>query len=68
MQLEWVNHAAFVIHTGSTHLITDPWIEGTAFNNGWRLMSPTKFHYEDFSRITLSGFLTNILTTTSRPI
>lgn len=52
MQLEWVNHASFVIHTGSTHLITDPWIEGTAFNNGWRLMSPTKFRYEDFSRIT----------------
>jgi len=52
MELEWVNHAGLVVHTGSLHLITDPWIEGPAFNSGWKLLSPTKFWYPDFERIT----------------
>lgn len=30
----------------------DPWIEGTAFNNGWRLLSPTTFSYDDFANVT----------------
>jgi UDP-MurNAc hydroxylase len=52
MQLEWVNHAGFIIHAGSLHLMTDPWIEGPAFNNGWKLLSLTQFRYADFERIT----------------
>jgi hypothetical protein len=52
MRIEWVNHASFVIHSGSVHLITDPWLDGTAFNHGWKLLSPTTFRYEDFARIT----------------
>ena len=52
MQLEWVNHASFIVHSGSHHLVCDPWIEGTAFNHGWKLISPTKFRYEDFDAIT----------------
>lgn len=52
MLIEWVNHASFVVESGSVHLICDPWIEGTAFNHGWRLTSPTVFRYEDFGRIT----------------
>jgi len=34
------------------HLICDPWLDGTAFNHGWRLISPTVCRYEDFARIT----------------
>jgi UDP-MurNAc hydroxylase len=52
MIIEWVNHASFVLHSGSVHLICDPWLDGTAFNHGWSLMSPTVFRYEDFARIT----------------
>jgi UDP-MurNAc hydroxylase len=52
MRLTWVNHAAFVLESRDIRLICDPWIEGTAFNNGWRLMSPTKMRYEDFASIT----------------
>jgi UDP-MurNAc hydroxylase len=52
MLIEWVNHASFVVESGSVHLICDPWLEGTAFNHGWRLISPTVFRYEDFARIT----------------
>lgn len=52
MKILWVNHASFVLEAGNVRLICDPWIEGTAFNNGWRLLSPTKFAYEDFANIT----------------
>ena len=52
MLIEWVNHASFVVESGSVHLICDPWLDGTAFNHGWRLISPTVFRYQDFARIT----------------
>jgi UDP-MurNAc hydroxylase len=62
MKILWVNHASFVIESrGAPHyptsgdgvrLICDPWIDGTAFNNGWRHISPTKFTYQDFANIT----------------
>jgi hypothetical protein len=52
MRLEWVNHASFVIRSKGIHLITDPWLDGTAFNHGWKLLSPTVFRYEDFADIT----------------
>jgi UDP-MurNAc hydroxylase len=52
MRIDWVNHASFVIQSGDIRLITDPWIEGTAFNHGWKLLSPTVFRYDDFADIT----------------
>jgi UDP-MurNAc hydroxylase len=52
MRIEWVNHASFVIRSGGIHLITDPWLDGTAFNHGWKLLSPTVFRYEDFADVT----------------
>lgn len=52
MLIRWVNHASFILETGGARLICDPWIEGTAFNDGWRLLSPTQFTYRDFEQIT----------------
>lgn len=52
MQLEWVNNASFILQSGSVRLICDPWIEGTIFNGGWKLLSETKFRYQDFADIT----------------
>jgi UDP-MurNAc hydroxylase len=52
MKIKWVNHASFILECGEVKLITDPWIEGTAFDNGWSLLSETKFRYEDFANIT----------------
>jgi UDP-MurNAc hydroxylase len=52
VKLLWVNHASFVVEADPIRLITDPWIEGTAFNHGWRLLADTKFRYEDFAGIT----------------
>src|ERR1700757_1138608 len=52
MWIEWVNHASFVVNSGAIRLITDPWLDGTAFNKGWKLLSPTGFRYQDFADIT----------------
>lgn len=52
MLIRWVNHASFIVETPRVRLICDPWIEGTAFNDGWRLLSPTQFAYRDFEQIT----------------
>lgn len=36
--LTFLNHACFKISHGDTSLTCDPWLFGTAFNNGWRLL------------------------------
>lgn len=50
--ITWVNHAGFLIEHGAVRLLIDPWIEGTAFNDGWALLSPSAFDYGDFSKVT----------------
>jgi UDP-MurNAc hydroxylase len=47
-----VNHASFLVESHGVRLITDPWLEGTVFNAGWTLLSPTRLGYEDFASIT----------------
>jgi UDP-MurNAc hydroxylase len=52
MILTLVNHASIVVESLGVRLITDPWLEGKAFNNGWTLLSPRRLRYEDFATIT----------------
>jgi len=52
MRLKWVNHASFLLDCGDVRLICDPWIEGSVFNNGWRLSSPTRMRYDEFAGVT----------------
>lgn len=52
MRLTWVNHASFLLESGGIRLLCDPWLEGTVFNNGWRLISPTRMTYQDFASVT----------------
>lgn len=52
MKITFVNHASFIIEYGAVRLICDPWMEGTAFDNGWALLSRTRLQYEDFKDIT----------------
>jgi UDP-MurNAc hydroxylase len=52
MKIEWVNHAGFVAEHGDVRLISDAWLEGTAFDDGWKLLSQTAFGYERFAGIT----------------
>ena len=48
----FVNHASVIFSHKDIRLITDPWIFGSAFNNGWILLSESKFKIEDFENIT----------------
>jgi hypothetical protein len=52
MKIEWVNHASYIVHQDDISLICDPWIGGSAFNNGWSLLAQTRLTSNDFARIT----------------
>jgi hypothetical protein len=52
MLMTWVNHASFILQSAKVRLICDPWIEGRTFNDGWQLVSPSQFRYENFADIT----------------
>lgn len=40
MKLRFVSHASFSVRSRNTTLLTDPWLRGRAFNQGWALLSP----------------------------
>lgn len=52
MQLEFVNHASFIVEAAGVRLICDPWLEGQAFDDSWGLLAPSVLRPEDFARIT----------------
>ena len=52
MKLTFVNHASFIIEHNDFKIICDPWLDGCAFNNGWKLLSETKMKYSEFESIT----------------
>jgi len=56
MKIEFVNHSSFIVEQQNTRIMCDPWLEGSVFNNGWNLISPTVFSYDDFSSINYIWF------------
>ena len=56
VKIEWVNHASFVVRYKDFSLISDPWIFGSVFNNGWDLLSLSKFTVEDFANVKYIWF------------
>ena len=52
LQLDFVNHASLIVSHGGVRLLSDPWLQGTSFNDGWALLSPSAFGPEDFEGIT----------------
>lgn len=52
MKIEFVNHASLIFSYDGINLITDPWLEGSVFQDGWSHLSKTKFPYSEFNRIT----------------
>lgn len=50
--IEWVNHAGFIIRYGDFAVISDPWLFGSIFHNGWDLLSPSRFQLDDFGSIS----------------
>lgn len=49
--IQFVNHASFVLEYQDVRLVCDPWIVGSAFQNGWDLLTTIKDPV-DFSTIT----------------
>ena len=52
MALEWVNHASYVLESGRVRLVTDPWLVGRAFDNGWAHLSPSVHKPDDLASMT----------------
>ncbi|MEJ8546956.1 MBL fold metallo-hydrolase [Brevibacillus borstelensis] len=52
MNFQMVNHASFVWEYDKIKVMTDPWLEGTAFDNGWGLLAKSRFSSEAFADIT----------------
>ncbi len=52
MRIEFINHACYLLETENVRLLVDPWLEGSAFHNGWALIEPSKFAYERFTEVT----------------
>jgi hypothetical protein len=40
MKIRFVSHASFSLESGGITLLSDPWLFGKAFNQGWALLSP----------------------------
>jgi UDP-MurNAc hydroxylase len=56
MKIEFVNHSSFIVEQKNTRIMCDPWLEGSVFNNGWNLISPTVFSYSDFASVNYIWF------------
>lgn len=41
MNVTLINHACVKVRTGDLCILTDPWLDGPVFNNGWLLLIPT---------------------------
>jgi UDP-MurNAc hydroxylase len=52
MKISFVNHASLIVETGDVVLLCDPWLDGTVFNNGWALVSPSVLKPEQIARLT----------------
>ena len=56
MKITFVNHSGFIIEYKGKRIICDPWLEGSVFNNGWKLYAPSLFSYDDFKDIDYIWF------------
>ena len=56
MQIEFVNHASFVCEHNGVRLICDPWLYGSAFNDGWDLIVESRFTADQFANVNYIWF------------
>ncbi len=50
MKIEFINHASYLLN-GSSKILCDPWLDGDAFNNGWRHLIKSLHKPNDFKNI-----------------
>jgi hypothetical protein len=59
-QFTFVNHASFMVKNDHAVLLVDPWVEGSAFNNGWSLLDRSTSNaalVADLNRMALPVFI-----------
>ena len=59
-QFTFVNHASFMVRNDTAVLLIDPWVEGSAFNNGWSLLDRSSSNaalIADLNRTALPVFI-----------
>ncbi len=55
MLLKFINHAGVLLEGSRVKLLMDPWTEGSAFNNGWDLLSrAAKIDYVKLTHVWIS--------------
>tara|TARA_B100000242_G_scaffold169118_2_gene121005 strand:+ start:353 stop:1729 length:1377 start_codon:yes stop_codon:yes gene_type:complete len=54
-KLKFINHACYYIESNKTILISDPWLEGLAFNNGWELLDKSSSNKNTIKELIKSG-------------
>ncbi|MBX3707319.1 MAG: MBL fold metallo-hydrolase [Pseudomonadales bacterium] len=52
MELEFVAHSSVIYRHDGIELLCDPWLLGTAFDDGWALLSEPVHRPEDFTGVT----------------
>lgn len=52
MKLRLLSHASVVIGTADATVLTDPWFEGTAFDDSWALAPPADVRPDDLQRVS----------------
>jgi len=50
MKVRFISHASILVETNDLSILSDPWLSGKVFNNGWALVSPAD--QPDFSKIS----------------
>jgi hypothetical protein len=56
VEIIFTNHASFVVQTNDITIMSDPWLYGSAFNDGWDLICESKFKSIDFAKIDYIWF------------
>ena len=47
MKTKFIGHSSILIESGKDKILCDPWYTGTAFNDGWKLLSEPKTDIND---------------------
>lgn len=56
MKIEFINHACFVVEHRGIRILTDPWLFGSAFNDGWDLLCDYEYDMDKFGQIDYIWF------------
>tara|TARA_Y100000996_G_scaffold317483_1_gene253632 strand:- start:359 stop:1657 length:1299 start_codon:yes stop_codon:yes gene_type:complete len=54
MNLTFLNHASYILNIGKSSILFDPYLYGSAFNNGWKLLTEEKHDVKDVNYIFYS--------------